>query len=1042
MSPTWIARFARPTQLENCVELGGSSQLCVGAIGERWLDEPTGAIASPYLAPETLVGALPTDVRHWVFIGIHGSRFSAVTPLGPFTSVQRPPQKYAQFSVASGNWYGITSDGELWRGPFNDLVGTRFPLPAPIFDFAITPSGKGMALGLPERVWTTRNQGTSWQALEVNPVGATNVTVSESGGFEIAALLPEVSLFPPGVAFRNAKEAPRRTIRLRYEPAAFAQAEGFVEGRSAELASQVIELRKFDGGWRVGVGSIDKPLEFARTKGLEGCSAIHLAVSVKTSLALCQKAKVKDGSNVLTLYQSDKRAQDFDELTGNIVGRFNDIHVTAITADRFIATGLCAPSASQRGVEPNLGRTLVNAKTIQDCIPKSAVAIRLLPPQPSGRRGFGLESVMAPGAHITARPIAVSKDGQLVAFISRADNAGPWLLNFSSDAGKTFSVHSVDALPITNAASPPAPSVIPKAVRRESREVLSLNFGEDRSLALVLRDGDSPIVVNFDDRGNLVASTLTPPGVSRADAVGARILAVSLTERAVYESLDRGASFELVGHLPAAACLTAINCPVKCISSGCLIGERFTRVSWGGRGEVALDIAGNTETLDPGLEPQTDRVMFRTPVVCQSDTPLSRIGSALARAPLPEQMSLGDTLWYSPWQDWSKGSAGLIRAYRGLSVIDQSSALTAVDHAERAGLAVNFNDAGLVYMRSKQLPKVGEPLGDLELAWMRFKQSNWSHARFRDVMPMTNADGYLYGTDRARRLLPAQLAVSGDGVFVNAHADDQHQLGSLFVMVSGSRAVERIPWPIERVRDQQMWKTPDAWEGFALDETRSVLLRAQKSLGDATQGDPWRIVAQTIANPRGSLTSPDRVRMYWGGNRPMLVLGTAARSHQLQSLTARELPAKLAPLGEASPLPLPRTFAEPPPPCSPRDRRQHSRFVVPLLPEAARAIGIRKSDSQMHWLVANYAIMYASPTHACVDALWAETLPGTTPIHAIVPLDDPGHAWVFWTRRAKGEEKTDVQAMRCKFDAAAKPPPEFETRTQARFNLDRLPLSE
>jgi hypothetical protein len=1042
LPPTWGARFVNPTQLESCLELSSSSELCFGAIGERWLDEASGAIASPYLAPETLVAARPTTDNQWVFVGVHGSRFLAETPLGPFTSARRPPQKYARFTVVAGRWYGITSDGELWSGSWDDLNGTRFSLPTPIFDFAITPSGTGMALGLPERIWTTRNRGVNWEALEISPVGATNVTVSDRGIFGVTALLPQVTRPIEGVSIHDAKEALGQAIRLRNKPALFLEAQGLVEGRSAEFASQVVELRKLDDGWHVGIGAIDQPLTFAKAKGLENCTAIRLAVSAQSSLALCRQENPKDSSGVLTLYQSDKAAQDFAQLQGNILGRFNDIHVVALGADHFIATGICVPSTSQRGVEPGPSQSLVNAKTVRDCIPKSPVSIKLSQSPTKGSRTFGLTPVAAAGAHVTARPMAVSKDGQLVAFVSRADISKPWLLYFSNDAAKTFSGHSIDELPITNGVEPLVPRARSKLAQRESRSVLSLNFGEDRSLSLVLRDGDSPIVANFDDRGNLVATTATPPGVSRVGAVGARILAVSLTERAVYESLDRGASFELVGHLPAAACLTDLSCPVTCTSAGCLIGERFTRVSWGGRGNAILDIAGNPGSLEPGFEPVTERVMFRTPLVCQSDTRVMRSGFTLTRAPLPEQTSLGDVLWYSPWLDWSKASAGLYRALRGRSVVEQMVAFAPVSHAERAGMAMNFDDAGLAYMRSKQLPKVGEPLGDLELAWMRFKQSNWSHARFRDAAAMNGADSYVTSGQRARRLLPAQLTVSGEGVILNAHADDSHQLENFYVTANGASAIEKLSWPVERVREQQLMREPDAWNAFAFDETGSVLLHARKSLGDPTTSIPWKFVARTVANPRGASTSPDRVKMYLGGTRPILVLGTSARGHQLHSLSAHDVPANLGPLGKALTLPLPASLSEPPPVCSLRDRRELSRFVVPLLPAAARALGMRGSDNQVRWLVTNYAIMYASSARACLDALWAVTLPGTTPIHAIVQLGDPGHAWVFFTRRTQGEEKVDVQAISCQFDAAARPPPELETRAQARFNLERLPLGE
>jgi hypothetical protein len=148
------------------------------------------------------------------------------------------------------------------------------------------------------------------------------------------------------------------------------------------------------------------------------------------------------------------------------------------------------------------------------------------------------------------------------------------------------------------------------------------------------------------------------------------------------------------------------------------------------------------------------------------------------------------------------------------------------------------------------------------------------------------------------------------------------------------------------------------------------------------------------------------------------------------------------PLGPALALPPPATLSDPPPACTARDRRELMRVVVPLLPAAARALEVVDGKGQARWLVASQAIMYASAERACIDALWAETLPGMTPVRAVVSLEDSRHSWVFRTLRDKSEAVVEAQPVSCQFDANAHPPPEFETRTQARFNLEHLPLGE
>jgi hypothetical protein len=1009
-TPSWVARFSNATELTDCLETERSWRLCVGALGERWLEGPGETLASPYLAPETLVAAMGTDSKSWIFVGQHGNRFVADSPLGPFTATRVSPRQYLRYAASAGHWFGLTDAGELWRGTDADLVGARVAVPDRILDFAMSRDGNGVAVGIPERIWLTRSFGSSWEDLKAGPFGTRSVSVDDQGGLSLKTLLFQPDMTVEGVRIRT-RGAATAPFKLRNAPATFMQTEGFVEGRTAQQPHEFVEIRRIDERWQVARGALDRPLQFTKTKGLEGCADLRFAMSSQASLAICRHAA--DNCAALTLLIADSGALDFKKLPVTVSGCFSEVRIAPVIANRFIATGLCAPpkslSAAMRDNYP-----LVKAEP--RCRPKSPIIIDLGRTLPGGTPA--LHSAVA-GVAIVPPVVATSPDGSRAAFIASSGQSLPWLLYYSMDAGNTFKAVSIDELPVTSApARPQAVSAV-----RERREIRSLRFADDRSLSLVLKADDVPVIINFDDRGSLVASAMPPPAVSRVDAVGSRILAVSLTERNVYESMDRGASFELVDHLPAAACLTSRSCPVVCTSSGCLIGERFTRVSWGGHGSRPLDVTGAAGI--PEFEPPTDRVNFRTALVCQAHA--KGVVSGLTQAPVPELTSLSNWLWIGPWQNWQNGSAGAYRASYGSTRVETTTALPPIAHAEQAGLAVNFDDAGLAFLRSKNVPKTGEPFGELELAWTTYKLATWYHARFRDAAPSQSRDSYLLGANKARRLLPAQLAVSESGVLVQPHADSGQPLGATFVTQGASRNVPRITWPFERVRDQRLAASTGAWLAFAFDESGSVLLRARTAADDGA----WEFSAQTVAGP---------CAQYFGGTHPYLVLGTAARGRPLQSLDAYPMPVHGRALDAPLHLPLPASLDEPPPACTARDRRELTRLLVPLLPAAAHAVGYRDSKDQMHWLVANQAVMYASRARACVDALWAETLPGMTPIHAVVPLQDSQHAWIFVTKRANGESKVDATPVSCRFDASANPPPEFETRTQARYNLDHLPL--
>jgi hypothetical protein len=575
--------------------------------------------------------------------------------------------------------------------------------------------------------------------------------------------------------------------------------------------------------------------------------------------------------------------------------------------------------------------------------------------------------------------------------------------------------------------------------RAESRSVQSLNFGEDRSLALVLHDDDAPFVYNFDDRGQLIAASMAPPDVSRVDAVGTRILGVSLTQRNVYQSLDRGASFELVGHLPATACLGYAACPVVCRTAGCLIGERFTRVSWGAAGSESLDIAGNPEQRPFEDEPPTERVSFRTSLVCSGESKPVFVAGA-ARPPTIDQVSIGDLLWYAPWQEPSQASAGVYWVRRGQVAVVNTRALSPVDSRggtdfgavpADAGLAVSFDDAGLVVLRSRKVPRVGEALGELELASLVFKRPTWVHARFRDAQAISNQDFYLLAAGSARRLLPGLLSATREGVFVEPHADAREVQ---FVTPAAATAIERVPWPVTRVRDEHWSKVKDTWQVYALDETGSVLLRAERPI--ASKANEWRLAARTIANPYAPRRGESAAQLSWAEARPTLLVARSERGARLKAVTAQRLSSDGALLSQRFEVNLPAALSEPPPVCSAKDRREMTRLVLPLLPQAARGVQVQQGAQPARWLVATRAVLYASAERTCVDALWAETLPGSPGVNAVIGLDEASHSTVF---RSEGG-KLQAIAVQCHFDARALPPAEYETRLQARWNLDHLLL--
>ena len=1038
--PSWSARFVSPTQLLACAHLEDSRRLCVGELGERWLDAANGAVPSPYLASESLVAAVPTAPGHFVFLGIHGTRFFSNSALGPVTARQLAPQRFHRFHLTEGYWYGLNDSGELWRGAFEDRVGTRLATSGEVYDYAVAPNGRGVVLTIPERLLLTEDAGDHFTTLNFGPLGVTAATSDAAGHVHLTAVLPSQAPAPAGIIVDDALQAQNLEVKLHAAPLPAPDTRALDEGRAVFSDHQWFELRHLDTGWHLTLGQFDGPLRLVKTEGLDDCAALRLAQHRQTLVVICQGRPESNHSEALTLRVAELPRPQFTRLTGTLNGHLREVRIRALDERRLLAVGLCATPDATRA-KPGLASaavestaTLVNVKQVSICSANRASIVSITPAPALGTQ-VSLAAVDALGANIVAPALAVSNDGHLAAFVARADGQSPWYLFLSNDQGHIFTPHAIDTLPVTSAPPPQAAAHRIKRVRAASI-VHSLNFGEDNSLALVVKNADTPVVHNFDDRGQLIASSLPPPAVSRVDAVGPRILAVSLTERDVFQSMDRGASFERVGHLPSAACLTYSSCPVICRAAGCLIGERYTRVGWGAPGSDALDIAGNPELELTQSEPKTERVAFRTPLSCRISLHAQRLGT-MAQAPSVEQTGLGNVLWYSVIENLDDASAGVFRFWRDLGHGTKSLAFSPLNAANSAGLAHQFDDAGVALLRSRQVPKVGGPVGEVELAAWLFKRETWVQARSHDATTLSNDDFYLLGADKARRLLPSVLSAAEGGVFTNLHAP-KIDGGVQWVTPGSTSPLPAIPWPIKRVRDVHYSRFKNDWVVFALDESGSVLLRASRPI-TASAASGWTFAAQTVANPSFSLLSPsERTKFSWRDQPPLLFLAQATSGRHMQTITAHPLLDDAQLLGPSFDVTMPETWHETPPACTARDRRELSRIALPLLPHAARAVAIVEDDQPARWLLASQAVLYVNATRACLDVLWAETLPGQQVSRAVMPLDDLTHATVFVTERGQ----TRAVMAKCAFDASAKPAPEMETRVQARWNLEHLPLSD
>jgi hypothetical protein len=172
----WV--FASPArELRAKLDIGDHQTLYAGEHGRRELDKGDGKLVhAEMLAGEGLQAVLRDDKGRFVFVAADGDTYVSTEPLGPIARVSAARTE-ALHSVTAGRRAILgLSNGALVRS--SDLGVTwqkvvyASQLAGVAASVALDSKGNGLLVHLPQRLFTTRDDGVTWTPVVSPPYGA------------------------------------------------------------------------------------------------------------------------------------------------------------------------------------------------------------------------------------------------------------------------------------------------------------------------------------------------------------------------------------------------------------------------------------------------------------------------------------------------------------------------------------------------------------------------------------------------------------------------------------------------------------------------------------------------------------------------------------------------------------------------------------------------------------------------------------------------------------------------------------------------------
>ena len=995
--------------------------------------------AAADLAREDLVGIVRRSSGAWTFVGGTGTLYEARDPLGPFTAVIPAPEPLLRVSSDGSRLVGVASSGKLLRwadGAWTPAAGA----PATVLDAVLDASGHGVALAMPERIFTTDDGGATWApaggAAPPPSIGAHAVGVDADGALVVEGLLESLRWDPrqPGLSRwpRAIEASPLGAVEVGRAPSAAA----VLDGRAVIDGDRYVELvdvrPESDGEERLlARGRIDGRLSTRPLPWTKECASIRLGANGNVLLAAC----VRQQGDVIrvALRRSDDGGGSWKLGPELETPDASGIGVAVAPDGTALLTGVCRAGAQ-----------------VGECEPKAPVVVRL--------EGTRLVASTGVAAALTGPPIApaFSIQGATAYFVGRASGEDRLALFVSHDGGDTWSGRLLDRDPA------PAPESDEEDVEGDEAsfdldvaQATAIHASEDGTLGITLLRPRGLVYVTADEDGNVLRVAEPPTRGAGVAGVGKRALAVALgADRAVraWESMDGGARWaEIATTLAVERELFGGPSPLVCGAGGCLLGDTITRVGWTGQSEPPP-----RDPAPAGEAPREERAVL-TPIRCEvaAGARWTRIAGidAGASGPIPTQevAARGRALWSVVTVDRARAAASTVAAMlpeRGSGpprVVTKALFAPAAPGA-RVALTRNphqIEGYALARVRfevdERGSLRVGAPMRDVEIAWENYMDGSAGRRTIPDAGAFAEGD-VIVRRDDDREYDPGLVSVSPRSIFVRPHASSP----STFLLDPDRRAdrFEAPVFPDRSLAGELRVRGDAALADGQILGTASVTLASGTLVWmlahrSAAAGG-WSVTATSILPGRADLVTWSD--WTYAGKR----LGvTAVVTTRSSSSASGSVPARATfnpfrgdgTFGPPEPIATPADLGPTPRPCGAAERATTPRLDPPLTgaldkvlfpgtrhPVLVDFAGAERASSRLVLLTGG-SVVHGTPSSPCIAAWHAEEV-AQGQARAILP-GDLTHATLFRPvpdAARRGGRTIEYAPMTCRFDPDATVP--------------------
>jgi photosystem II stability/assembly factor-like uncharacterized protein len=773
----WVIQSGKVERVGVRLDLGPGSALYVGAGGERWLEHDGKTEAASTLLPDAIVAATrAADGKGVVFATAEGAAFEASDPLGAVGARRAPPSKLHAVAAGRASLLGVNDAGALLRSTDGGASWKEIPLAGArgaLVKVALGEGGAGLALFAPQRLYASSDDGATWQPLASPGIGAVDVVRDVNGDVMLTGLDAAAVLKLGPMRFERVSRGARVGAYELANPTArpLGLASATAKGSGALVGDRYLEViadPEAKERWSLASAPLGGAPEIKRIAAFDGCTQLALAARGKATVALCTMPAPSSG-----IGGGGYRPG------GGYTAPDYAPRLRIVRSEDAGATWKDDATIKAESGEPVRGWLAPDGALFVDggCKPsKSACYDRQLLVHVPGDKAFA--HVGTPRNWPKLRAIAWSADGKK-AYALATGNGGVGLL-VSRDGGRDFSYVPLPTVPLEDEKAAPIGG---------SRAQFGAIAVDDKGVVYAAAHvNDRWAIFTTSDDGVSVKGRLLPFRADAVELAGRRGFAYARDGHG-YETADGGASWSNV-----ASPRTTGEAQLACDDYGCLVGDRATRVGWGG----GTGTPEGAATKPKGAAPVTGT--YR----CKTEGDWQPIGRSYAIPTAYDAEMVEGGRWTAVRQDLTKGSVAAIVGKpkaKGTGFDLKETPLFAASGKDDAivGMPQIEGVAALRFHVKRLTPAKGETIGaiapnqnvDVELAWWVASTGQVKHATIRGVGPLDPNDVAFMAKDSSLLAGVGLLSIAQGGI----HVRPLQRADAPLYFASDAGKVEKLTFP-------------------------------------------------------------------------------------------------------------------------------------------------------------------------------------------------------------------------------------------------------